>query len=106
MIRSSVLTNSSQPYLGPPLVYLNNGILYQNVPCIARSYSIGHEEEAGFDELTFLPNRLTVRMTLSEVRLKGDSFNPGSSQNSFYTPGWDSLIINGAETIDPGNFSR
>ena len=103
LIRSSVLTHSQKPYLGPPIVTLTHGMMYMSVPCICESYKISHEEQAGYDQMTYLPRRLKVEMSLREVRLRGRDFAPGSGTARNIT-GWDALFDEGETkyvTMDP-----
>jgi len=103
LIRCSVMTNSLRPSLGPPIITLVHGILYDHVPCIATDYSISYDEQAGFDETTLLPRRLKVSLKLREVRLRGDSFNPNNQETKHMMPGYESFIENGFGTLDPTN---
>lgn len=99
LIRTSLLTHSKKAYLGPPIVRLKHGILYDNIPCVVENYSIQTDEMAGYDLETFLPNRLKVIMNLTEVRLRGRNFRPKIDGD--YVPGWDSVIHDNYSTIDP-----
>jgi len=98
LIRSSVLTSARRPYLGPPIITLNHGMMYMGVPCICDSYKVAHDENAGYDAITFLPRKLDITMNLREVRLRGKDFEPGGDK-SRYMPGWDSLY----NEDNPGN---
>jgi hypothetical protein len=106
LIRSSVLTHSKKPYLGPPIITLTHGIMFMSVPCICTSYSIDNDEAAGYDPITLLPRRLKITMSLREVRLRGGDFAP-SEGNSRNMPGWNSLYDEDKEfqqghlTMDP-----
>ena len=101
LIRSSVMTSAKKPSLGPPIVRMVHGILYQNVPCIVTDYSISHEKSAGLDEVTMLPRVLKFNMSLREVRLRGKDFDPSDPKASNMMPGWDSFIEEGFATFDP-----
>jgi len=103
LIRSSVMTNSAKPSLGPPIVSLVHGILYQNVPCIVTDYNISYDSNAGLDEVTLLPRRLKVSLKMKEVRLRGQSFDPSDDQNRNMMPGYESFIEDGFATFDPMN---
>jgi hypothetical protein len=103
LIRSSVLTNSKQPSLGPPIVRLVHGVMYQNVPCIVTDYSMAVDDTAGYDELTFLPRVLKVSMALKEVRQRGETFNNADNQTKDMMPGWEAFAIDGFATLDPMN---
>jgi len=100
LIRSTVL-GSSQEGLGAPIIRLNFGPLYQDVPCIVSKYDLNIEESAGYDIETLIPNRVRVALDLEEVRL-GDftSHSPemfGASDDNVQT--WESLFSTG--TLDP-----
>jgi hypothetical protein len=99
LIRTSVMTHSKKSYLGPPVVRLSHGMLYDNIPCVVTSYGISHDESAGYDRDTLLPNVIKVKMDLSEVRLRGRNFNPKTDGD--FVPGWDSIINDSFSTIDP-----
>lgn len=105
LIRSSVFTSSMSPYLGPPILRLNHGILYQNVPCIVESYSIDIDKDKGYDNRTLLPNEFKISMNLREVRLssRSASYKAGDPGQGDIQPGWDSLLEGGA-TLDPVSF--
>lgn len=103
LIRSSVMTHSTQPSYGPPILRLVHGILYQNVPCIVTNYSISHDPNAGYDEVTYMPRILKVNLSLKEVRQRGERFDNSSQTNKYMMPGWDSLFIQDFATIDPTN---
>ena len=103
LIRSSTMTSSKKPSLGPPIVRMIHGIMYQNVPCIVTDYSISHDPNAGYDEVTLLPRVLKISMKLREVRLRGRDFNPTDVGAADMMPGWDSFIEQGFATFDPMN---
>jgi len=67
-IRSSTLNNAENPTYGTPIVKLSYGILYDNVPCVCDSYSVGYDPVGGFDVRTMLPRIITITMSLKEVR--------------------------------------
>ena len=100
LIRSSCITSSRQPYLGPPLVRLHHGILYSDIPCLVNSYNITYDQMNGFDAKTMLPRVISVKLSLKEVRLRGKVFSPGD--NGDYMPGWDSMFVEDEfVTLDP-----
>jgi hypothetical protein len=84
LIRSSVINHSERPYDGPPLLILDYGIQYINVPCIAKSYSIKFSDDKGYDTELLMPRVLEVSMDLVEIRTSG----PGDFQNT----GWESTV--------------
>lgn len=101
LIRSSTLNNSKNPTLGPPIVRLNHGILYQDIPCVCTDYRIGFDESAGHDLKTLLPRSLRISMTLQELRLGNfGEYNVRKVIDRDNIVGWES-IIGGSNTIDP-----
>ena len=103
VLRSSVYNNASNPLFGPPIVRLKHGTLYQDVPCIVKSYEIGGMDEAGYHLETLTPNRLKVTLTLDEVRAsdfgKYERALPVSRDN---LAGWESVIGESPGSLDPG----
>lgn len=68
IVRSSVVNYAKNPIYGPPIIRLNHGILYQDIPCVCTSYSIDFEEQAGYDLDTLLPRKIKISMKLEELR--------------------------------------
>lgn len=98
LIRLSVLGNTEYPHLGPPIVRLNHGILYENVRCIAEDYSISLASDSGYDQKTLLPNVIRVQMKLKEVRLSETGFNPNTRPDNLL--GWNDIIGNGYTSLN------
>jgi len=100
MIRSSVLSNSKNPTLGPPILRLTHGLLYDNIPCVATSYNIEIDEDAGYELKTLTPRKLDFMLTLEEVRV-GDlgDFSPGTIVKQDNVAGWEAIFDHG--TMDP-----
>lgn len=101
LIRSSALNNAKNPTLGPPIVRLNHGILYQDIPCVCLDYKINMDEAAGVDAKTLLPRIIQITLNLQELR--GGNF--GDYDIRFITDrdnnvGWEAMI-DGTNTIDP-----
>ena len=93
LIRSSVLNNASNPTEGPPIIHLTHGLMYRDIPCIATSYNIVHDGNAGYDKKTLLPRIISVSMTLKEIR---------PSDNSKYRlRGWESMLGSPSQGMDP-----
>jgi len=86
---------------GPPLLRLSFGTLYQSVPCIAKSYNLSWEEDAGYHLESLTPRRLKVDITMEEVRV-GDfgNYQPAKYQVRDNLTGWESAI-NSPHTTDP-----
>lgn len=102
-IRSTVVNNTIHPEFGPPLVRLDWGILYRDVPCVCKGYTININDKAGYDKKTLLPRVLDVTMSLEETRkLQNIS---GVTEDDI--KGWEILVgtdQNPGLTSDPGNF--
>jgi hypothetical protein len=104
IVRSSVINNATNPLLGPPVVRLSHGVMYQDVPCICTDYKIDFDEKAGYDFQTLLPRRVTIKMTLEEFRTgdfgKFDQNNIIARDNLV---GWEAIFEEGStESLDPG----
>ena len=100
LVRSTTL-GSQELGLGPPLVRLNYGPLYQDVPCIVTKYDIAIDDFAGYDKKTLIPNRVKVNIAMNEVRVGNfTSHNPeafGPSDDNVAT--WESVFK--FATVDP-----
>lgn len=101
MIRSSSLNNAKNPTMGPPIIRVNHGILYQDTPTVCLDYKINYNESAGFDLKTLLPRRIEVSMSLQEIRA-GDftEYDPRHPIKRDNIVGWEA-IIGGSNSIDP-----
>lgn len=104
LIRCSVVNNAERSLEPPPLIRLNFGILYNDIPCICDDFRIEAEESAGYDLKTFLPRKIRVRMDLREVRVgnfgkyyPGDELKDGFGGDNL--AGWEAVIEHG--TKDP-----
>ena len=107
LIRSSVVNNAMDPTLGPPIVRLNHGVMYQDIPCICTNYQIEPDKNSPLDMDTLLPQRINVIMNLEELRsgtfgqFREDS---GDAQTRMVTrdnlAGWEAVIVH--NTMDPG----
>jgi hypothetical protein len=107
LIRSSVVNNAMNPTLGPPIIRLNHGIMYQDVPCICTDYSLEPDANAALDMDTLLPQRISITMALEEIRTGNfGQFreDPKDAQTRMVTrdnlAGWESVIVH--NTMDPG----
>ena len=105
IIRSSVTNNSENPIYGPPVVRINHGILFQNIPCICTDYTIEPIEEGGYDLGTLLPRRIRYTMNLEELRagdfgkFSTDRKEPIKRDNLV---GWEAVVSNPHQSMDPG----
>ena len=102
IIRTSVTNNAENPLKGPPIVRLNHGTMYQNIPCICTDYSINFDEKWGYDNNTLTPRRIDVKMSLEELRT-GDfgKFDQAEYIKRDNLAGWES-VISSPNTTDPG----
>jgi len=98
LIRLSVLGNSEYPHLGPPIVRLVHGILYENVRCIAEDYSIQVDDKNGYDLKTMLPQVLRVQLKLKEVRISEKGFEPLKKPDNLI--GWNDILEKGYTTLN------
>ena len=101
ILRTSIVNKATNPLLGPPLVRLTFGTLYQSIPCVCKSYSISWEESAGYDLDTLTPRRLKVDLDLEEARVGNfGTYDPGVYTSRDNIAGWESAV-NAPYTIDP-----
>tara|TARA_R110002110_G_scaffold214672_2_gene428272 strand:+ start:2388 stop:3227 length:840 start_codon:yes stop_codon:yes gene_type:complete len=102
ILRSSVYNNASNPLLGPPVVRLNHGSMYQSIPCIVKSYDLSFDEAAGYDVRTLTPNRIKISLSLAELRT-GDfgKFEKSTAIRRDNLAGWES-VIGGSHSMDSG----
>mgnify|MGYP005814663795 CR=1 FL=1 len=103
LIRSSVLNNQTDLMQGPPIIRLKHGELYNNIPCICKSYDISFDNNAGMDRRSLLSRRIKVNMNLEEFR----AGNFGKYDHASIQPldrdnvaGWEAVIE--YTTTDPG----
>jgi len=99
LIRSSVVNNSERPYDGPPLLLLDYGIQYVNVPLLARDYSIKFSDDKGYDTELLLPRVLEVSLDLVEVRTSGSD---DVSIDYFRNTGWEKTVQDLQQGNNPG----
>ena len=105
LLRSCVL-GSEELGLGPPIIRLNYGPLYQDVPCIVTQYNLEADQAAGYDIETLLPRKITMNLSLLEIRV-GD-FSAHSPEKfglpDDNVPTWESVLKYG--TVDPRSEPR
>lgn len=103
IVRSSVLNNADNPIYGPPIVRINHGILFQNIPCICTNYSIEPVEEAGYDVATLMPRRIRYTMSLEEVRAGNfGKFDHSKKIEQDNICGWEAVVSDPHQSVDPG----
>ena len=102
LIRVSVLNNSEDPTKGPPVVRLNHGILYQDIPCAVVDYKMDYDSAAhGHDLKTLLPRVISFELTLQEIRVGNfGEFKVKTNVLKDNNAGWE-VMFNGTNTIDP-----
>ena len=101
LVRVSVLNNAKNPTNGPPIVRLNHGIMYQDIPCVATDYKIDYDKSHGADLKTLLPRVISFELNLQEIRV-GDfgDFDVKQIIQRDNSAGWEAMIGN-VNTIDP-----
>ena len=100
LIRGSVLNNSTNTTQGPPIVRLQHGPMYNNVPFIVSDYSINIQDEVGYEVETLTPKGLEITMTLKEFRTNG-SFEQSQIESGDHVCGWEAIIE--GNNMDPYN---
>lgn len=100
IIRTSVVGNASNTSQGPPVIYLNHGTMFNNIPCVCTNYNIKTINNVGFDLLSLTPRQLEITMTLSENRTGSfNKFQPFKFIDNEAVAGWEAIVEYG--TIDP-----
>ena len=96
-IRTCVSNNAKDPSLGPPIIRLTHGVMFQDVPCIATSVSITSDPLAGYDKKNLLPRKIDVTMSLEEFRMGnlGD-YSAGDVTERDNLAGWEAVIKTGS----------
>lgn len=96
-IRTCVSNNAKDPSLGPPIIRLTHGVMFQDVPCIATSVNITSDPLAGYDKRTLLPRKIDVTMSLEEFRM-GDlgDYAAGEATTRDNLAGWEAVIKTGS----------
>jgi len=91
LIRSSTMNNSQNPALGPPLIRLQHGILYNRICTVAENYSITVDEQAGYDVVSLLPKRIKITLNLIEIQ-KNHTTDASEPEEVIY--GWEQSLDN------------
>lgn len=101
LVRVSILNNAKNPTNGPPIIRLNHGIMYQDVPCVALDYKIDYDKNHGYDLKTLLPRVISFEINLQEIRV-GDfgEFDVKQISKRDNSVGWEAMVGN-INTIDP-----
>jgi hypothetical protein len=101
LLRTSVVNKATNPLLGPPLIRIDFGTMYQQVPCVCKSYNISYDEAGGYDLETTTPRVVKISLNLEEIRT-GDfsTYDPAVFTKRDNLTGWESAI-NSPHTTDP-----
>lgn len=104
IIRASLVNNANNPIYGPPVIRLNHGIMYQNIPCICTNYNIEFNEAAGYDMDTLLPRQIKVNMKLEEFRTGNFGEFVGRAEGIVKDnlAGWEAVVLGDTNSMDPG----
>lgn len=104
MVRTSTSNNALNPTMGPPIIRINHGTMYNNVPFVCTSHNIRIINNAGFELNSLTPRQIEITMSLDEVR-HGDftEFTPFgvNDPKGDNHAGWEAVI--GYGTTDPYN---
>jgi hypothetical protein len=99
------VNNADQPTQAPPVVRLNHGLLYQDIPCICESYDIAQDtgDAHDVDFGSKVSNKtITITIKLKESRT-GDyqktKFSPSSAKSRDNIVGWEQILSGGS--LDP-----
>lgn len=102
LIRSSTKNNSRDTTLGPPIVRLTHGPMYNNIPCVVENYSIRLLDESGFEVQTLMPKQIEVTLTMKETRTGNfGEFKANKIYDGDNNTGWESVIEH--NNMDPYN---
>ena len=109
LIRSSVINNAEDPTKGPPIVRLNHGLLYQDIPCICKDYSIDQiydesNKKNFHTKFKVSKNKVQISINLQEVRLGNflqTKFDPTSTIARDNIVGWEWIVSENHKSLDP-----
>ena len=91
--------------MGPPVLRLTHGTLYQNVPFVCMGYNLSYDPKAGFSYKNGnqISRRVKVELTLEEFRT-GDFRDYNRKSRNIIdrdnNAGWEAIIEH--STYDPG----
>jgi len=101
LVRSSTVNNSKNAIYGPPIIRLNHGMLYNNIPCVCTSFTIRENNKTNYDVVTNFAMYYDVTMSLEEIRSSTGTYEPRSINKGDAIAGWNDLREWG--TMDPYN---
>jgi|TARA_A100000172_G_scaffold61719_3_gene41094 hypothetical protein len=102
LIRMSSLTSRQQPTLGPPIIRLVHGVLYDHVATVLESYSISMDEAAGYDIVTLLPQKVKITLNLIQIQRNNDPRDMTNVRQRDEMKGWDDLLIDSDPVLSAG----
>jgi len=101
LVRSSVINNTRNAIYGPPIIRINHGLMYNNVPCICTSFSIRENSKTTYDVINNFAMYYDITMSLEEIRSSAGTYKPADPIRGDSIAGWNDLQIYG--TMDPYN---
>jgi hypothetical protein len=102
IVRTSTLNHSRDVKLGPPIIRINHGTMYNNIPCVCDDFSIKVDSKTPYDINTLTPFVVEINMNLHEVRAGNfGEYVPYDEIKGDNITGWDGLLNYG--TMDPYN---
>lgn len=101
LVRTSVINNTENQTQGPPIIRLNHGLMYNNIPCICTNFSIKEANNTSYDVPNMMPYVIEISMSLEEVRQSAESFKPADYIRGDSVPGWNNFLQ--YKTMDPYN---
>lgn len=100
LVRTSTINNSKNSIYGPPIIRINHGLMYNNIPCICTNYSIKESNNTSYDVPNLMPHIIDINMSLEEIRVSEIEYGPGET-NGDGLAGWNDLLK--YKTMDPYN---
>jgi len=102
LVRASVLNNATNSSLGPPIVRLNHGVMYNNIPCVVENISVRPMTELGYDVKTMLPRVIEVSLSMNETRVGNfGEFKAQKIIDGDNNVGWEAVLD--TNNMDPYN---
>lgn len=93
LIRATTLNNSTNTTLGPPIVRLTHGPLYNNIPCVVDGYSMRLLDDSGYDVQTLMPRQIEVSLMLKEYRVGNfGTFKASKLEDGDNNVGWEAIV--------------
>lgn len=101
LVRSSTVNNSNNSIYGPPIIRINHGLLYNNIPCICTNFSIRENSKTTYDVINNFATYYDITMSLEEIRSSSNVYKPNDPIKGDSVAGWNDLQQYG--TMDPYN---